>query len=71
MAQWLKTQSKDRPNAARACGSSYGIRAFTEFTGVDVRVAGIVTGSVKSVYQNHAYMDEAPRPKICPANQAT
>ncbi len=31
----------------------------------------IVTGSVKSVYQNHAYMNVSPTPKIRLANPAT
>jgi hypothetical protein len=33
--------------------------------------SGIVTGSVKSVYQIHGYMDEAPTPKISHADKAT
>jgi hypothetical protein len=33
--------------------------------------SGIVTGSVKSVYQIHGYMDEAHTPKISHADKAT
>jgi hypothetical protein len=33
--------------------------------------SGIVTKSVKGVYQNHGYMIESPAPKICHANKAT
>ena len=35
-----------------------------------VEATGIVTKSVKGVYQKHGYMNNPPAPKICIANPA-